>query len=447
MPSLLDAVEYEGFWWLLNDPDNQVSGKLCYFPNGGIRLNLLLKSEVYYSLFENFTDPEIIQGYVLNQGSYINHITLVYCYRSGDFSSTSDGLVKIEYSAQLAIFGAHYKNLDEIIIKTLTVYYTYLEDWLRLDNLIFDTRRQILGDEVSVETKYERKKPLEIRLDVISSTIYCCSDIEDTTATNEINWKESAYIDIRPDSSQSLIWYFEKTVHMRNLLAFLSGVPIYQIRLHALVTENGVPNMLSIILPVNYPQYLFDSVIKPFMTLTTEVLGQQIGSIFQAWFRRYEELGTSLELALGVLYSNHMFTKFEFLALMQSLESYHRVLNPNCQRAYQDKFGQSQIRECHLIERLEELYSELPIELKWQIGINDSSLTLKSLVQTRNFYTHYGDRKGDVLDGVDLHNAVAVIARFFAILIFYKELDIPVDQIKEAFLTSRPYGFWGKRFF
>ena len=69
---MMDKFEYEGIWWLPDEPEKQVSGTLRFTPNEGAILDLI----------GSFKDIKEINKIILGISSNGKNITLHKCFET-----------------------------------------------------------------------------------------------------------------------------------------------------------------------------------------------------------------------------------------------------------------------------------------------------------------------------------------------------------------------------
>ena len=221
---------------------------------------------------------------------------------------------------------------------------------------------------------------------------------------------------------------------VRDLLALLAGLPV---EVKSIVASNvtcvaaesrGVQHPVSIFFPSQPPRIDADTEMQLLFPMVH--LDNCLQSAFQSWFQKQEKLRTVIELCLSIIYSRHQLLRFEYLALIQALESYHRI-------------ERSKSEQMCLKRRLRKLHDSLPKRLHY---IAKDEAYLQSLVDTRHCFSHYNydDTKcKKSLKDNDLYDAITRLVPFIATML-YRELGIPDEKIIKAFDRVEFYGLWGR---
>ena len=232
-----------------------------------------------------------------------------------------------------------------------------------------------------------------------------------------LRFNRGNHIRIVPRNPQSLDWFTEQIQRIQDLLSFLIGFPIERKYISGTLNEEaprlGTADVYHFVRPPKE-----DEIDNQKMALPLELLGELMPDVIQAWYGKDEEQLVPFKLCLDVINNLQKYSKFEFLALVHALESFHRY-----------KYGQNP----GLQDRLKKLRKTLPKFLQSDLALDDEFL--KSVESSRDYYSHYDPeirKNKTVLADLDLYNAIARLVPFAA-FILYHELAIPKDKIHEAF--------------
>ncbi len=251
-----------------------------------------------------------------------------------------------------------------------------------------------------------------------------------TTATHQAQVNQNYELRITPSSPKSLDWFIVQFQSIRNLLAFLVGYRIETISIgyKAESTEQDI----SIILPPESAS--IDTISNSEMLMPLSRLRNDLKVVLDNWFDKKRKLEILSELSLGVIYKVHQSRRFEFLALVQALERYHQVACPGCKEENIEmtkKCKQKIMRDCTIRTRISQLHQNLPEASKEYAQFDED--TLKSIIHTRNYYTHYSSKyRKTALKGAELKRTNLLLLRLI-FLILYCELGISEEKISESF--------------
>lgn len=141
------------------------------------------------------------------------------------------------------------------------------------------------------------------------------------------NWSCETTFEVVPTNSESIRWHFRIREELRSLFALLVGEPIYTKRLQ--LVDDAIPiDMIH-----GQRGGLRDGSTSPpemrdvLLTLDN-VRAAGMAESFRRLFYVASRFKPTLDLYLGTVYPPQTFVEFEFIALTQALESFHRRRYP-----------------------------------------------------------------------------------------------------------------------
>jgi hypothetical protein len=457
--TFFDAFDFSGKWWIPGEDREPKRGKLSFQP--GRFMQLKLDSPSYGDfIFGDIEGDLKIPDYLLHpimQGITDNgyHITLANCeeIRGIGFFTPQYMLVSNK--------PIECNTIDELTFKRISARYTHLEQW-------FSSFTPLRFGNVSNPVQYIPPQAIKIPVPAISGEIYFGPNQETSMQNYEASVKFTASVEICLEAPQPLTWLIEQLQHVQDLLAILVGKPVRKLNVFSpSVQDSNTKNIEPKI-------YIFHAVpppddIKPIhaskMILSAQDLGSSIQSVFAAWFAsETRELWEALrDVYFGVHYNTIRVPRFQFLALMQVIESYHRRKYPDqnyqTRKEYEkyrkqlvdaipDEFDpahraslKNRIKygyQYSLRKRLELLLENLGSELRKVIGIED---IVGEIVESRNYFTHYDpDDETVVFTHNELKQVNSRLAALIVALILSKELSISEEIIVNALNRLRDLG-------
>ena len=400
-----DEFSYLGTWWIPSNPQKTWSGVVTYRPDTGVELELVAhRSDVWFEpTLSNVRYVEIMQGEV---GEYPHRITLLNVSFQDHSGARTSTMFNVQLRAECLLEGNHYEKAEDISFESVEVLFSSLRDWMASVNKLLE------GPWVIPVTFKKAKVNLELN-----------------AGSNNYPSLQECHIHIKPDSSQDLTWYREITDSIRDLLAFLVGRPVVRTYLSTPLHPSQVFGSRYVKIYQQrkqvevFPRYDIDFPLERY--------DEHVADVFLMWFELDEDKRVPYELCLDVINNIHGYKKFEFLALVQALESYHQVITGT----YDDKID--------LIQRLEKLYGCLPSFLQEYLNLDNAFLI--SVKDTRNYYTHYNPAKREkAYKEFDLYKAITRLIPFVA-AVLYRELGIPDKIILEAFERVEYQGLWQRQ--
>jgi hypothetical protein len=202
--------------------------------------------------------------------------------------------------------------------------------------------------------------------------------------------------------------------------------------------------------------------LTPEMPFPYPLLSGDWPQVVQTWFSKSQSLDTLAGLFFGVSVDRSIPVEFQFLSLIQGIESYHRThgddayvsnkdyepikkalleaippnVNPDHREALKGriKYG----NEYSLRKRLEITLQSIPESLVTDITNNNKKF-IAQVVATRNYLTHRDETdKADVLDFRGMFDA-SVSLKVLTEFLLLREVGMPVDKLCKVMTTHSRY--------
>ena len=418
-PTLFDDFSYTGYWWRPGE-DEKISGRVSYSPSTGIKLELAV-----FSIDDNYDENNIPKQFEIPFNVEIFHgivsgypyrITLLQNRATRIGARESTGLVPYFFRSETMFAGQHFSSPTEKNIDTLYVTYSYLQNWM--------------GNEMPIISR-AYKVHNEIRVFAVPSIDSTISFHEWTSGPSnryEHRIRRENYIKLKPNQARSFKWFRNNINNIRDLLVFLTGIPIETKSISSNLagsTRSISAKGLEIYFQVHVPKVR--EFFIPTIPFNLNNLGENDPEVFRTWFDLDKQLLISFHLCLDVINSGGTFPKYDFLALVYSLENYHRF-----------KFKSN----TSLSNRLKKLNKKIPDYIRHDLEFDD--IYLNAIEATRDYYSHYDPNiisNKNVLSGNDLYEVITRLILFNAYFL-YRELSIKEENIKEAFRIAKFRGMW-----
>lgn len=163
------SIEEDGVWFLPNNPDKEVSGRLTFSAEESPKLYLLdqLQAIKFDDTIPRRLEFDVVNGYLVNG----KKVTLCNCYQPVGFKT---GLQTSIIHAKYLIIGHHFKTLEEISLKGVSLRYKNLEDWVDLSNFEINWSTNDEHNQVKeINVKQITLEPIELgRLSDFSLILY-----------------------------------------------------------------------------------------------------------------------------------------------------------------------------------------------------------------------------------------------------------------------------------
>lgn len=437
------AVEFDGIWWLPNNPQRRSAGKVKYSPAEGTTLDLIGAFEDLTPFVQPTDFLPAIHG-LLPDGK---RISLLQCLLA-NHTFHVPGYPESIYRAHLMVTGWHFASEEALTLKEVRAYYTHLSEWAyHRSGFDIDIR-----DMKKVSVEYTLPDGTEA---VLSDGRKVLLDFEADRPGMKVP-QEEAVIRQRPrirvvDEKDATWNTFRDTLyHLQNMLTFLIGHPVQLTKLtgtslaatRKLASGKEIPEQLELYFPALRSPLTERRLVPDDLLLSFGAIESRFSQIVNLWLDKAEVLAPVYDLFFGTLYAPDMYMQVRFLLLAQALETYHRravggmdleepehqkrletILSktPDEHRSWlQEKLAFSNERS--LRRRVKELYDRHRDAL---VDFAPKKTFVNSFVSTRNYLTHYNpSTEGQAASGEDLHT-LSEQTRTLLECCLLSELDIP----------------------
>ena len=459
---MIEEFEYDGIWWLPENPNNKVSGKLKFHPVKGLKLQLIGSFKRLNNL-NTFLQPPIILG-ITSNGKII---TLYKCYESQSHMSMP-GFLSSSFIASFAFLGCHFEKEEEIRFDSLSLNYFHLEEWTGITGFRF----KMETDPKNHLTKHEIIYSFPEKVGAKIGNLNISFDYNFTSGGDglkEVNLRHTTFIKIKPNKSLHFNDYQDVCYHIQNFLSLAIGKAVFPIIIKGKSERCSTKSQSGkAIYPDIFIYYATNSLfetsskIYPFdMLFTFRDISGKFENILKNWFEKAEMLKPVYDLYFGTLYNSRMYLQHQFLSMTQAVEAYHRrkfegkyLLDEDYEPIYngfkdvinkldvEASFKNALINrlrygnEFSLRKRLKDLFAEY--QSITQNFIKDENNFINRVVDTRNYLTHYDKKLRNIADGEDLYRITQKLKTILQICLLH-ELGFDKEEIKSAFLRNRRY--------
>jgi hypothetical protein len=404
--TLWDEFSEKGDWWLPASPQHRVVGTVKYDPKDGV--NLYLDGSLYSfqnTVNANYAQPDIILGQ-LRSGQKVtlkNNFVSGTKIHFGDVSSAEMSL----YS-NLMFVGAHLISKKDFSFNQMSVHYSQIEAWLA--QLVYHQDHSKMKDEYTV--KYSKPDEIDILIPSIRSRIKSETSLNVSgvmSHTTETTLSHQRLISIHPQGKRSLDWFLEKQYELKVFLYFLVGDPILQNQFILWKSLRKARTLEPVFLYFGQSESSSKKSLHPAtIPFTYPRIGKQLPSLLNNWFKLAKTANPAIRLLHSAVRKDGPFDQFAFLAYIQALESYHRlVIGP---------------RKMELRPRIYQLLNRQKIAKKSLV--TNSRKFVNRLMNSRNYYTHYdAKRRKKALDGAPLYYMSRKL-KLLMILVILKKIGI-----------------------
>jgi len=452
--TMLEEFEVQGYWWLPEDRENELSGNL-YSEEGDFYLEILGS---FSTRFSNISEYDYIHGFTVKG----EKVTLI---RGMGLNNTlnAPGISTEKLLISSFIIGEHLSEVSQVKFQSVNIVMTHLTNWFnsRPFNAGTKTEEQsdnILNDTISfippkVNTFYLKSLDAKIR------NHYSYTRKGDFIGDASYSFIES--FRITTVERKSYDWFNRIINSVTRLMTLLINEPIY---IKKIVFYGEYENIPGTYRKVRKKHFLYFSqrdveVKEKFhffkMLFTFHDIQTNFEKVFDTWFEKETRLRNVYNLYFSDFFNRKEDLETKFLNAVQTLEVYHRSMGYGkiftdeekdnylltIGEAIEDLVPENIYKEVNnklqyfneysLSKRLKDIIDHLNKDTR--VYLLESNRMTKSfiykVVSTRNYLTHYGEGlEKKVYKGIELYYATIILKTLAGILLF-KELSIDEEKV------------------
>jgi hypothetical protein len=435
---------FKGRWFKPEKQAEKIAGTLFINDEGRFHLDLV----------GNFSGPHDLNekiNIILGLSSNGKYFTLVDSYLVGH-NMASGGFSTSAFSPGLIIIGGHYEKYNEIKFKVIDFKFKSLDNWLGVygfEPIKIDEKK---SGKIQINYDLPEKISFYIDSDVIGEfNFFVNTGI--LHFTKEIKITQSASIrliaknELPLEKLLNLIFQFQTFFG----LAYFNYPKIESIE-GIEVDEIDETNFAKIRIIINTSDSFQTKDYFDFLFKYSDIQ-DSLKDILMNWFSRFEKIKPVLGGLIQSFNKENKVTEFNFLGIVQSLETLHRRIRKNAihdKQEFKAEVGEiidsvpskykEWVRERFLyaneptlINRLKELLGELPESLKQKLFTDEEKFVI-SVKDSRNYYTHYSLHLADkALKDGELFYATEKL-KVILIALLLKEIGILNETFEKKFL-------------
>lgn len=425
------ANNYNGFWWLPDDPTAKFPGVLEVDETGTITLSLIVESD-HFHLFDDdrmsLTIP-ILNGYARQSGTR-DDITFTV-FGNNLISAYQRGLAEIKLGCEFFITNKHLTAADSLKVGSIFLRLQLLDDWIKIKG--FRTIRPLEKDKFSVGFEYVQPDQIDLfENDELSISLWFRAN--SSQKRKSVSLVESNFINIEFKRQVTFQRAKEVIEVMRNYFSFSVGLPLRaeQIQYQEQIWQpKGTFNKEArqtydlCISDTRYGTKRTD-LQSNLMLIDYSTMSKKPVSLVGKWFAINARLEPVLRLFFGTIHNPDLYKENVFLNYVAALEVYHRIVEPGFDgkdEGYNDvltrilskipeknekdwitsRLGKK--RETKLHNRIHHLLRKTP-DISARLARSTDLKNFAVLIaDTRNYLTHFNSGKEDALiaKGPELH--------------------------------------------
>ena len=456
LPTSMDETfTLEGLWWLLDSPQNVITGRVYHEPYKPIVLSLvgifgeendqfdLNKKELVYRTIHGIT----------TDGKPVSLIKSIQSVRTFNFP----GIAVESYQCLWMIVGQHVDSLDAELFESSDVKFDHVDLWVGQPTLTMHQSKEPATITVTVEPYSEHPLGRVERLGVNVLSRMSTSFHDDRLKSFQVKIRHR--LAMRCDELRSTEWHTNTLSELTSLAALCTGTHLEVDSIRLLTKERELAP------GVKHPEeaYVFYHRIfapssrnnrgeEPPIYSAAELHGSNPNAISK-WFDVRDQLRPVIDLLFSVMMPRQFPLEVAFLLVVQALEVFHRstaddkvmsveafenikallseAVPPETPADMRDKirsyfeFGNEPSLRRRLKSAIEPLKAEFGAT---PFGMDRG--TINAIVNSRNYYTHYSaSLRESAARGRALHDLTEKMKPLVFTLLL-QQLELPLQEIR-----------------
>ena len=404
----MQEFEISGYWYLPDKAEdkNRIPGFLKFDHQNGPVLTLTREGMLFDNIIEHAEEYPIILGNT-DRGA----VTLVNNLATSQ--STGSWVTRITLVASIVIEGHHFKSIDEIFFKNVSVSYTYLVDW---------AHKPLSDEELADPWKSHVLDPIDVQLNRTRLSFWHSrsgnSQVYRTTVQREFTVSIEPY---EPFNLEECYLYFN--YHLRNFFTFATDRVNHPVFISAQLSESDL-RPVSIYYLVREHFEKSRDVFPHLMLFSLDDVRDELAFCLSNWIDNSDAYSTAHIQYFKTMYQGCLDVETKFLFLAQALERICKTQLGKKYRSY--KVALKSL--CGVLARdHEEVIGRL---------VPNREEFLEQVKETRNMLSH-ADRQPDAISsGYEFwqyNQRMTILVQIF----FLRQMGLPTDKITQLMLRNR----------
>lgn len=440
---LLKKNSFKGEWFLPEVPDNRLVGELVYDDSF---ISLYVHGQFIPTGIAGVEKPHTIV-YGIIEGSKQVTLCDVFIVHIGSLTLKRDSETYIpdsEYRVNSFMVGGYYSEGLSYRFNDIKLHLTNLDEWVGITGWKMP---QICFEEKSFVLEYKLPQPIEFNIPFAQLT----GSFNVTAKTPSvpmpltgISLRQQVFLSLKSAEGKDIEGWFKiiNIIQAFLVLALGRSTNIDQLELFDTKAQKFIH--LYYVQSSIYPT---KTISRYDMLFTYSEVRDGFPTYINRWFELYDKLDDLVWLLVDQFFHNPRSSSNDFLNLAQLTESLHaKLYNHPLEDPESHKKKLDEILACvpkqhkeyvkrkleyngmTLNDRIIELIEMCPAELL-STFVTNSEEFLKSVKDTRNYYTHYGKgNKTHIATGKDLYELSKQL-RILLMSIIFREIGLPQEII------------------
>lgn len=441
----------QGHFWLPGSPDKSVFGTLTFTRREGANLSLADavsadKSEVEHAI-------------ILGQTSGGAYVTLMHAIRTqAPFLRLTDSY-PCSYHATCLISGAAFESESDMRFSHWQMRIPEMRAWVGRHGFEIDSADLFAGldcPEVRIQYRTPEKQVLLCDANGLNLSLAFWPLLR--TRRDVVSVRQDVSLEVQQSSSDTLHDYLRTGTRFEHFLTLATGSLIRAGSIKAVVRDDDPESTAHpVIVEILYQPVRNASGIPridEFLFSLEDIKGLEQDCL-RNWIAKAEWLDPVCALYFGTLYNPSKYLDFNFLALVQAVEAYHRRATEETDQPMKvhearvkSILGKAPPEHREWLERKLAYSNELSLRRRLKLLfaqfsflfddlIPDRKSVISSIYDNRNYLTHYDAKlRNRAATGAPLVYMVEVL-KLLLQACFLRELGLPDTKIREFASRSR----------
>lgn len=407
------AFNLAGNFWTPDQPNDSFTG---FFSSEGGKTALSVSPT-----FARLNDPLVLRSALMSMNDNEPQTIRAVCGLTKEgpctllnlFGKSDEGVTNVveryqlsakKYDAQVAVIGMHLDSFEAKSVESAAFYFTKIHNWLPAA-----TEISLEAEKTTVVSHRRAREIFRFKNEQLKAEIICeVFSSAQTKVRKSTSIKSVHRIRIVPESPQSFLWFNLLAFRIENYFALFLGTSVGLERLQLFRKDEAAWAVQK----VRYREE------KSNRQLLIACPIDKAAQALDKWLSVAEEKRPVELTVLGMIRNSTLAVQTEFLSLAQALEAFGRlhfdkglISNEDFKKGLatlkqtvKQIWGQSEIstrsmealshaNESSYAQRLHNLYDMLSAEFAAEL-LGEREEFTRRVVQTRNYFTHLGIRKG-----------------------------------------------------
>ncbi len=413
-----EKIEFKGYWFLPEKPDNRVAGVLYYIPNEEIRLELI----------GSFDTPEEFLGSRNKNNSFLiihgessdaTKITLLNCTPGAGSYNFSCSFPMQFFIPEFVVNGILLTRINEAVFNKITLSLPHLTAWVNHYGLSYSISfkdDQPHGFNMGYNLDLAHIVSAELDDDITLELEYICSpgdiygEIVQTTQSHQLHMMVRHPITLH--RALNLARRFKDFLS----LATLESIDYTFFNLFTPTNYQELESGRKIYHPINLlfvqQDLLYRKMKSRNFLFDYGKISSNFSDIIRTWYNFDQNMAPIMQHLIDSIKPKKYFSKADFLVVIQALEGFHtRFRNKG---------------KINLQDRLKQLHREFA----FVTSITKLSIDYKIAVDSRHYYSHFfhKSQKEHIADGIELYHLTAGLKKILVCCIL-RETGVDDDSI------------------